>query len=65
MPKYREEAFALIGRYVVTSIIVTIVLIMSVDAVPFWCGFPLTTIWMIASGTLSDVTSDKDCDDRE
>lgn len=47
-----EEAFALIGRYIVMSIVVAVVLAVRADAVPFWCAFPLTTVWMIANGTM-------------
>lgn len=60
MPKHREEAFALIGRYVVTSVIIAIILNLKVEAVPFWCAFPLTTIWMIINGTLTYTPSTKE-----
>lgn len=47
-----DDAFALIGRYVVLSIVVAAGLLIRAEAVPLWCAFPLTTIWMIITGAL-------------
>lgn len=54
MPKQQlDRMFALIGRYVVISMIVAGVLLVRADSVPFWCAFPVTTIWMILRGDLA------------
>lgn len=34
-----------IGRYVVISMIFAIVLVVR-DIAPFWCAFPMATVWM-------------------
>lgn len=43
---------AQIGRYMVTSLAVAVFLITK-DIAPFWCAFPVTTIWMILNGSFS------------
>lgn len=68
MNRSMEGVFALIGQYIVISIIVAGILMIGVHDVPFWCAFPLTTIWMILRGQLRGDTpthvhaSDKESD---
>lgn len=40
-----DEAMMSIGRYVVISMIFAIVLVVR-DIAPFWCAFPMATVWM-------------------
>lgn len=49
---YMEGVFALIGRYIVISVIIAGILIIGEHDVPFWCAFPLATIGMILRGHL-------------
>lgn len=68
MNRHMEGVFALIGHYVVISIIAAGSLMLVGHDVPFWCAFPLTTIWMILRGQLRGnppartVNADKDHD---
>lgn len=52
MRRHADAAFALIGRYITTSIAIAGVLVLSDAGTPWWCAFPLTTIWMILRGDL-------------
>lgn len=40
MPRLTERAFALIGRHIVFSIVIAVILVLNTDAVPFWDCVP-------------------------
>lgn len=49
MLRLDEKALTLIGRYIVDSIVIAVVLMATTAPVPWWCAFPLATIWMIGT----------------
>lgn len=59
MLRLDEKALTLIGRYIVLSIYIAAILMLTATAVPLWCAFPLATIWMITGGTAVDGDDEK------
>lgn len=45
--RIHDQALILIGRYMVLSITLAGILVVRDIGVPFWCAFPIMTIWMI------------------